>query len=81
MSPFCKTKQSQQVQLPNESSAQQKLSRISQQKVHNLQSGQCKMACFFDNQEKTATAWLGSSDHPSCSSDIALWGVHLFWFL
>ena len=80
-SPLYKTKQSQQVQLPTESSAQQKVSRISQQKMHNLQSEQCKMACFFDNQEKTAIAWLESSDHPSHSSDIATLDVHLFWFL
>ena len=47
---------------PTESSPQRIASGISQQKMHNLLSGQHKTACFFDDQAKAVTAWLGSSD-------------------
>ena len=30
--------------------------------MHNLPSGKCKTACFFDDQAKSVSAWLGSSD-------------------
>ena len=37
--------------------------------------------CFFDDQAKTVTAWLGSSEHPPYSPDIASLDFHLFWSL
>ena len=30
--------------------------------MHNLPSKYCKTSCFFDDQAKTVTAWLGSTD-------------------
>ena len=30
--------------------------------MHDCISGKCKTECFFDNQIKTVTAWLGNSD-------------------
>ena len=37
--------------------------------------------CFFDDQAKTVTAWLGSSEHPPYSPDTASLDFHLFWSL
>ena len=38
---------------------------ISQKKIRNLPPGYFTGACFFDDQAKTVTAWLGSSDSPA----------------
>ena len=37
-------------------------SRISEQKMHNLPSGNHKTAYFFDDQEKIFSTWLGNSE-------------------
>jgi len=54
------------------------VSGISQQKMHNLPSGQNMAACFSDDQAKTVTAWLGSSESSRYSLDIAPSDIHLF---
>ena len=46
---------------PTKSSTGWKASRIRQEKKHNLPSGYRKTAYLFDDQEKTVTAWWGSS--------------------
>ena len=54
---------------------------ISQQKMHNLPSGQHTATCFSDEQAKTVTAWLGSSESSTYSMIIVPSDIHLFWSL
>ena len=56
-----------------ESSTWQKLSGISQQKMHNLLPGYCKTKETLDNQEKTVIACLGSFDSSTIFVGASWW--------
>ena len=69
MTSFRKTKQLIPTSTsPSQATLKQHLMKcggIIQQKMNYLPSGLCKTACFFDDQAKTVTAQLGSSDSTS----------------
>ena len=66
-------------QLDQLKAALNKKQGISQQKTYL--SRYFTTSCFFDDQAKTVTTWLGSSDFSPYSPHIASYVVHLFWSL
>ena len=54
------------------------MSEISEQKIHNLLSGWCKTACFFDDQEEVLNLGWEVLIHPWYSPDIAPSDFYLF---
>ena len=66
-------------QLDQLKAALNKKQGISQQKTYL--SRYFMTSCFFDDQAKTVTTWLGSSDFSLYSPHIASYVVHLFWSL
>ena len=49
--------------------------------MHNLPSGEHKTACFFNDQAKTVTVWLGSSDSLPVFIRHFNFVFHSFWSL